>query len=136
MGDAMSIKRSRIELEIREVRFPETPGAKDWFASAHVVATDLDGRKTQGWVHVAKHRTSMSIGSYDEYDDVAPGLLGFVVATESDAIIAAVKARADAGAVRVPQRPSDATACARICAQEKGRKRSSWPLHRSFEPRG
>jgi len=96
MGEAMSIRRSRIELEIREVKFPETEtiGAKNWFASAHVVATDLDGRKTQGWVHVAKFRTSMSIGSYDEYDDVAPGLLGFVVATESDAIIAAVKARA------------------------------------------
>ena len=94
MGEAMSIRRSRIELEIREVRFPETPGAKDWFASAHVVATDLDGRKTQGWVHVAKHGAYLSIGSYDEYDDVAPGLLGFVVATESDAIIGAVKARA------------------------------------------
>ena len=90
----MRSKRSRIELEIREVKFRETPGGKDWYASAHVVATDLDGRKTQGWVHVAKHRTSMSIGSYDEYDDVAPGLLGFVVATESDAIIDAVKARA------------------------------------------
>ena len=90
----MSIKRSRIELEIREVRFPKTTGANDWFASAHVVATDLDGRKTRGWVHIAKHRTFLSIGSYDEYDDVAPGLLGFVVATESDAIIAAVKARA------------------------------------------
>jgi hypothetical protein len=36
----------------------------------------------------------MSIGSYDEYDDVAPGLLCFVVATESDTIIAAIKARA------------------------------------------
>jgi len=94
MGEAMSIRRSRIELEIREVRFPETPGAKDWFASAQVVATDLDGRKTQGWVHVAKHGAYLSIGSYDEYDDVAPGLLGFVVATESDAIIGAVKARA------------------------------------------
>ena len=90
----MSIKRSRIELEIREVKFPETPGTKDWFASAHVVATDLDGRQTQGWVHIAKHRAFLSIGSYDEYDDAAPGLLGFVVATESDAIIAAVKARA------------------------------------------
>jgi len=90
----MSIKRNRIEVEISEVRFPEIPGTKDWFASAHVVATDLDGRKSQGWVHVAKYRTSISIGSYDEYDDVAPGLLGFVVATESDAIIAAVKARA------------------------------------------
>ena len=90
----MSIKRSRIELEIREVKFRENPGAKDWFASAHVVATDLDGRKTQGWVHIAKHGIFLSIGSYDEYDDVAPGLLGFVVATESDAIIAAVKARA------------------------------------------
>ena len=94
MGEAMSIRRNRIELEIREVKFRETTGVKDWFASAHVVATDLDGRKTQGWVHIAKFRTSMSIGSYDEYDDVAPGLLGFVVATESDAIIAAVKARA------------------------------------------
>lgn len=90
----MSIKRNRIELEIGEVRFPENTGTEDWFASAHVVATDLDGRKTQGWVHIAKHRTFLSIGSYDEYDDVAPGLLGFVVATESDAIIAAVKARA------------------------------------------
>ena len=90
----MSSKRSRIELEIREVKFPENRGGKGWFASAHVVATDLDGRKTQGWVHIAKFRTSMSIGSYDEYDAVAPGLLGFVVATESDAIIAAVKARA------------------------------------------
>jgi hypothetical protein len=65
------------------------------------VATDLDGRKTQGWVHVAKYRTSMSIGSYDEYDDVAPGLLGFVVATESDAIMAAVKARAAEAQVAV-----------------------------------
>lgn len=94
----MSIKGNRIELEIREVKFPETfretTGAKDWFASARVVATDLDGRKTQGWVHIAKHQTFLSIGSYDEYDDVAPGLLGFVVATESDAIVAAVKARA------------------------------------------
>jgi len=99
MGEAMSIRRSRVELEIREVRFPQTPGAKDWFASAHVVATDLDGRKTQGWVHVAKHGTFLSIGSYDEYDDVAPGLLGFVVATESDAIIAAVKAQAAEAAV-------------------------------------
>lgn len=90
----MSIGRSRIELEIREVKFRETTGAKGWFASARVVATDLDGRKTQGWVHIAKFRTSMSIGSYDEYDGVAPGLRGFVVATESDAIIAAVKARA------------------------------------------
>ena len=90
----MSIMRSRIELEIREVKFPETGGAKDWYASAHVVATDLDGRATQGWVHIAKHGISLSIGSYDEYDDVAPGLLGFVVATESDAILATVKARA------------------------------------------
>lgn len=90
----MSIRRSRIELEFREVKFRETTGAKSWFASARVVATDLDGRKTQGWIHIAKYRTSMSIGSYDEYDDFAPGLLGFVVATESDAIISAVKARA------------------------------------------
>ena len=94
----MSIKRSRIELEIREVKFTETfretTGAKAWFASAHIVATDLDGRTTQGWVHIAKHRTSMSIGGCDEYDDVAPGLLGFVVATENDAILAAVKTRA------------------------------------------
>ena len=90
----MSSKRSRIELEIRGVKFPELPGAKDWFASAHVVAIDLDGRKTQGWVHIAKHGAFLSIGSYDEYDDVAPGLLGFVVATESDAILAAVKAQA------------------------------------------
>lgn len=90
----MNIQRRRIQLEIREVKFRENTGAKDWYASAHVVATDLDGRKTEGWVHIAKYRTSMSIGSYDEYDDVAPGLLGFVVATESDAIIAAVKARA------------------------------------------
>jgi hypothetical protein len=94
MGEAMSSKRSRIELEICEVKFPETRAPKDWFASAHVVATDLNGCKTQGWVHIAKHQAFLSIGSYDEYDDVAPGLLGFVVATESDAIIAAVKARA------------------------------------------
>ena len=94
MGEAISIKRSRIELEIREVKFRENPGAKDWFASAHVVATDLDGRKTRGWVHIAKQGIFLSIGSYDEYDDIAPGLLGFVVATESDAIIAEAKARA------------------------------------------
>lgn len=90
----MIAKRSRIELEIGEVRLRETPEAKGWFASAHVAATDLDGRKTQGWVHIAKHGPYLSIGSYDEYDDVAPGLLGFVVATESDTIIGAVKARA------------------------------------------
>jgi len=90
----MSIMRRRIELEINEVKFPETAAAKGWFASAHVVATDTDGRKAQGWVHIVKHGASMSIGSYDEYDDVVPGLLGYVVATESDAIIDAVKARA------------------------------------------
>lgn len=90
----MSIVRRRIGLEISEVKFPETVAGKGWFASAHVVATDTDGRKAQGWVHVVKHGPFMSIGSYDEYDDVVPGLLGYVVATESDAIIDAVKARA------------------------------------------
>jgi hypothetical protein len=99
MGDAMSIKRSRIGLEIREVKFPETPGGKDWYASAHVVATDMDGRTAEGWVHIAKHGAFLSIGSYDEYDDVAPGLLGFVVATQSDVIVNAVKARAAEAAV-------------------------------------
>ncbi len=90
----MSIMRNRIELEIHEVKFPESAAAKGWFASAHVVATDTDGRQAQGWVHIVKHGPFMSIGSYDEYDDVVPGLLGYVVATESDAIVAAVKARA------------------------------------------
>jgi hypothetical protein len=89
----MSIMRRRVELEINEVKFPEIAASKGWFASARVVATDTDGRKAQGWVHVVKHGVSLSIGSYDEYDDVVPGLLGYVVATESDAIIAAVKAR-------------------------------------------
>ena len=90
----MSIMRRRIELEIKDVKFPQTAAAKGWFASAHVVATDMDGRQAQGWVHVVKRGASMNIGSYDEYDDVVPGLLGYVVATESDVIIAAVKARA------------------------------------------
>ena len=90
----MSIRRNRIELEFREVKFPQNIAAKGWYASAHVVATDLDGRKTQGWVHIAKHGAYLSIGSYDEYDEVAPGLLSYAVATESDAILAAVRARA------------------------------------------
>jgi hypothetical protein len=89
----MSIQRRRIGLEIDEVKFPETATGKGWFASAHVVATDMDGRKAQGWVHLVKRGTSMRIGTYDEYDDAVPGLLGYVVATESDAIVAAVKAR-------------------------------------------
>ncbi len=90
----MGSMRSRVEVTINEVKFRQPAAGKGWFASANVVATDRDGRKAQGWIHLAKHGPYLSIGSYDEYDDVAPGLLGFVVATESDAIIAAVKARA------------------------------------------
>ena len=41
----MSITRSRIELEIKEVKFRGNGSARDWYASAHVVATDLGGRK-------------------------------------------------------------------------------------------
>ena len=91
----MSVVRSRVEVEIGEVKFPGHGGAMDWIASAHVVATDLDGRKAQGWVHLVRLGSSMKIESFDEYDDVDPELLGFVVATQGEAIIAAVQSRAE-----------------------------------------
>jgi len=90
----MGVMRSRVEVEIGEVKFRGNGSAGDWFASAHVVATDLDGRKAQGWVHLAKLGSSMQVEGFDEYDDVDPELIQFVLATQGDAIIAAVQARA------------------------------------------
>ena len=91
----MSVVRNRVEVEIGEVKFRSNGSAKDWYASAYVVATDLDGSRAQGWVHLAKLGSSMKIESFDEYDDVDPELLEFVVATQGEAIIAAVHARAE-----------------------------------------
>ena len=90
----MSVVRSGVEVEIGEVKFRGYGSVKDWFASAHVVATDLDGRKAQGWVHLAKPGSAVKIESFDAYDDFDPELLEFVVATQGDAIIAAVQVRA------------------------------------------
>jgi len=78
-----------------EVKFRGNGSARDWFASAHVVATDLDGRKAQGWVHVAKCGQSLKIDHFDAYDEVDPELLRFVVATQGEAIVGAVQARAE-----------------------------------------
>jgi hypothetical protein len=89
----MSAGNSRIGVEVTDIRFRGNVAIPGWYASAHVVATDVDGRRTQGWVHLAKSGTSIEIDSYEEYDEVDPGLLEFVVATESDAIVAAVRAR-------------------------------------------
>lgn len=90
----MSNGRNRIELEISEIRLQGKAAANGWFASAHVVATDLDGRRARGWVHVEQQGPAMKIIGFDEYDDVDPELLRFVVATESESILAAVSARA------------------------------------------
>ena len=76
-----------------EVKFQGNVTIPGWYASARVVATDVDGRKTQGWVHLAKSGPSIKIDSFDEYDQHDPGLLAFVVATEGDAIVAAVRAK-------------------------------------------
>lgn len=89
----MSVGNSRIGIEVTEVRYRGNIAIPGWYASARLVATDVDGRKAQGWVHFAKNGTSIKIDSYDEYDDVDPGLLAFVVATQSDAIAAAVRAK-------------------------------------------
>jgi hypothetical protein len=89
----MSVGNSRIGVEVSEVKCRGNVSIPGWYASARVVATNVDGRKTQGWVHLAKSGPSIRIESYDEYDEVDPGMLGFVVATESEAIIAAVRAR-------------------------------------------
>ncbi|OGA44100.1 MAG: hypothetical protein A3G26_11285 [Betaproteobacteria bacterium RIFCSPLOWO2_12_FULL_65_110] len=91
----MSITRSRIELKIKEVKFRGNGSARDWYASAHVVATDLGGRKAQGWVHVAKCGQSLKIDHFDAYDEVDPELLRFVVATQGEAILGAVRAWAE-----------------------------------------
>jgi len=91
----MSVVRSRVDVEIGEVKFRQNGNAKGWFASAHVVATDLDGSKAQGWVHLVKLGSSVSVESFDEYDDADPELLEFVVATRGDAIVAAVQAQAE-----------------------------------------
>ena len=89
----MSNGRSRIEVEISQIRLQEKSAASGWFASAHVVATDLDGRKARGWVHVEQRGPAMKITGFDEYDDIDPELLRFVVATEGESILAAVRAR-------------------------------------------
>jgi len=85
---------ARVELEIREVKFRENAVKAGWFASAQVVATDVDGRKAQGWVHVSRHGAVTKIDGYDEHDDVNPGLIAYVIATRGEAILEAVEARA------------------------------------------
>ena len=89
----MSAGNSRIGVEVAEVKCRGNVSIPGWYASARVVATGVDGRKTEGWVHLAKSGPSLKIESYDEYDQADPGLLAFVVATESVAIISAVQAK-------------------------------------------
>ena len=89
----MSVGNSRIGVEVTEVKFQRNVTIPGWYASAHVVATDVDGRQAHGWVHLAKSGPSVKIDSCEEYDEVDPGLLAFVVATEGDAIVNAVRAK-------------------------------------------
>jgi hypothetical protein len=89
----MSVGNSRIGVEVTEIKCRGSVSIPGWYASAHVVATGVDGRRSQGWVHLATNGKSITIEGYDEHDDVDPGLLAFVVATESQAIITAVQAR-------------------------------------------
>ncbi len=91
---AMSAANSRVELEIREVRLRENAVKAGWFASVQIVATDVDGRTAQGWIHVSKQGPVLKIDGYDEHDDVIPGLIGYVIATRGDAILEAVEAKA------------------------------------------
>ncbi len=91
---AMSAGDSRVELEISEVRLRENAVKAGWFASVQVVATDVDGRKAQGWVHVSKQGAVLKIDGYDEHDDVNPGLIAYVITTRGDAVLEAVEARA------------------------------------------
>ena len=91
--NTMSARNSRIEVEVTEIKCRGNVSIPGWYASAHVVATGVDGRRSQGWVHLGTSGKSITIDGYDEHDDVDPGLLAFVVATESQAIITAVQAR-------------------------------------------
>ncbi len=89
----MSVGNSRIGFEIAEIKLQGNVAIPGWYASAGVAAPDGDGRKSQGWVHFAKSGLSIRIDSYEEYDDADPGLLAFVVATQGDALVAAVRAK-------------------------------------------
>ena len=89
----MNVFRKSVGLEVRDIKFrPEGEGA-GWFASAHVVVTDLDGRKANGWVHLVMSRRGLKIDHFEVYDDVDPELLRFAVATQGRTIIDAVEAR-------------------------------------------
>ncbi len=90
---AMSVENSRVGLETREVKLRENAVKAGWFASVNVVATEVDGRKSEGWVHVSKQGAIMKIDGYDEHDDVNPGLIGYVIATQGEAILQAVEAK-------------------------------------------
>ena len=92
----MSAEQRRVEFEVVEVKLRDIPVARGWFASAHVLATDVDGRKSQGWIHVEKRGPAMQIAGYDAHDDVDPGLLEYVIVTAGAAILAAVQAKAEA----------------------------------------
>ena len=85
---------ARVGLEIREVKLRENAAKSGWFASVQVVATGVDGRKAQGWVHVSKQGAILKIDGYDEHDEVDPGLIGYAIATQGDVILDAVEARA------------------------------------------
>lgn len=87
----MSVGNSRMGVQVTEVKFPGGSSSKDLLVSAHVIALDVDGRKAQGWVHMVQKGASFAFVGFDQYDDLDPGLLEFVVATEADAIIAAVQ---------------------------------------------
>jgi hypothetical protein len=89
----MSVTNNRIGVEVTEVKYPGSGTLKSLVASAHVVAIDVDGRKAQGWIHLVKKGSSFAIDSFDEYDNAVPGLLKFVVATQADAVIDAVRSK-------------------------------------------
>ena len=89
----MSVVRKSVGVEVVDIKFGSCNDAGGWFASVHVVATDLNGRKAHGWVHVVKTRRALKIDHFDAYDEVDPELLRFVVATQGETIIEAVRAR-------------------------------------------
>jgi len=89
----MSIAGKSVELEVRDIKIGSDSGAAGWFASAYVVVTDLDGREAHGWIHLVNGRHGMKIDHFDAYDDVDPELLRFVVATQGEKILAAVRGR-------------------------------------------
>jgi len=79
------------------VKILEGNDRRDWYASVRVQFTGTDGKASTGWVRVAQKGHKLCIDDWDGCGSDGAKLFDFLVASESETIISAVREKIDAG---------------------------------------